>query len=397
MTLRYYKLPAHPGEMSDGDLRHILGGLGDSEAIRSLLIAEAEAIRAGAERETRTLRNLWYSLIKPALSRAGLLHLKTSGGKDKRWDKNLSERLAELVRAGYTTYEEMQIVDGSRSRRLAARVVQQQAIVPLVGAHYPWLILFTEKDTIWGEVRALASLYGTSAISGSGEPSLACTENMVKSILDHQAYPPGNSIVLLELTDYDPWGYKIADAQEAQIQDILNTMDGSTVPLAVIRLGLRPDQLTDRDKDANAYEPPGGKMFDQWYAETGGVDGQPLGLELDALPMATVRDMFAEGIERFVDLSTRHDDLRDAYIDLIAYELLKPDLDVKLRAMRQAAVDSGLAREIVDTSIPGDLLRRAAHQGMDSLLPVADGWDLFGLRAELRDAMAATLNDGAAA
>ena len=41
---------------------------------------------------------------------------------------------------------------------------------------------FTEKDTIWEEVAAVASLYGVSAISGGGFPSCACTENMVKAI-----------------------------------------------------------------------------------------------------------------------------------------------------------------------------------------------------------------------
>ena len=58
----------------------------------------------------------------------------------------------------------------------------------LVGGHYPWLILFTEKDTIWGELESLASLYGVSAISGGGQPSAACTADIVRLILASEAY-----------------------------------------------------------------------------------------------------------------------------------------------------------------------------------------------------------------
>ena len=44
------------------------------------------AILAGAEREERTMRNVWYDYIKPILSRSGLLEKRTCNGKETDWD-----------------------------------------------------------------------------------------------------------------------------------------------------------------------------------------------------------------------------------------------------------------------------------------------------------------------
>ena len=75
------RLETYPLDMTDGQLRAALGGLPDSELMRSLIMAEVAAIRGGAERETRTMRGLWYDFVKPVLSRAGRLGDKTRGGQ----------------------------------------------------------------------------------------------------------------------------------------------------------------------------------------------------------------------------------------------------------------------------------------------------------------------------
>ena len=109
------------------------------------------------------MRSLWYSLIKPALARGGFLEGHTKNGTPIPWDSKLSVYLAELVRMGETTYAEMRIFDGSRQRQ-PAMVITQGVIdgAQLVGAHSPWVILFTEKDTIWPVVARLASRRGAA-------------------------------------------------------------------------------------------------------------------------------------------------------------------------------------------------------------------------------------------
>jgi hypothetical protein len=329
------------------------------------------------------MRNLWYDYVKPVLSRAGRLNDATRTGKDVDWDGALSKYLAEMVREGVTTYAELGIVDGSRQRQPATTITQQIAGVTLVGAHFPRLILFTEKDTIWGEVEALASLYGVSAISGKGQPSAACTENTLETILARAAQR-GQPVILLSLTDYDPAGYGIAESQYRQLEEAAR----GRCEVYHRRLGLDPEQLTAEERAKNAYTPKADGLA-EWYARTGGVDGRPLGLELDALPLDDLRAMFAIGIEEYVDLWRREEDLRRAFVDLLAWDLLRPELAARLDLARAAIWGNGLGARINQTQLPADLLRQAAVMGLDAIDPREglDGQPLFDCVGEVREAM----------
>jgi hypothetical protein len=324
----------------------------------------------------------------------GILDKKTDGGNPVDWPGKLSDYTGDLVKDGVTTYKELRIIDGSRQRRTAATVTQTVAAVDLVGAHYPWLIIFTEKDTMWGAVRDLARLYGVTAISGSGQPSLACTENVLRAIWKHSEYCPGQPIGLLSFTDYDPHGYDIAEAQADQLEAIA----GGRCPVYHRRLGLEPDQLSPELREKNIYKPPGGSKFRKWYRQTGGVDGQPFGLELDALPLSRVRRMFADGIEEWIDTSNRQADLPTALLDLLAWEVLRSGLqiDAKLGAMKEAVKSSDVWPEIVGADIPPDLFKRAAVTGWDSIDPTTtevDGRPLYGCKDRVRQAMQQALED----
>ena len=382
----------YPLEMTNAELRATFGHMPMSGVMRAILLAEVEAIRNGKEQETRTMRNLWYDVVKPVLSRAGILNKKTRGGKDVPWSDKLSIYLAEMVREGKTTYEELLIVDGSRQRQVSVAITRTVANVQLVGAHFPWVILFSEKDTIWGEIQTIAELYGVSAISGGGEPSNACTENTVREIVRSAAYrrEQPEKIMILALTDYDPAGYNIAQAQFNQVSEAANGLDSAALlrlqTVTHTRLGILSEQLTPEERQAKAYEPKDDGL-DKWFAQTGGVDGQPLGLELDALPLSRLRRMFAEGIEQRVDMGKRREDLRSAFVELIAADLLAPDYEAKRRAMLGAVRSNGLWRAIENTPIPEDLFLQAALEGQNCIDPVSDT-DLFdGHKAAVKEAM----------
>lgn len=380
-TADILQVQTNPLDMTDGELRATFGDMRDSELMRALIMAEVWQIRDGAERERRTMRNFWYDHIKPVLSRAGRLGDKTSGGRDIDWPGKLSKYLVELVRAGETTYHELRIVDGSRQRSPAHDMTIRVASVRIVGGHYPWLILFTEKDTIWQEIESLASLYGTSAISGGGQPAAACTADVVRYILRSEAYD-GRPLVLLSLTDYDPAGYSIADSQFAQLQE------AAAIERREVRherLGLTPAQLTQSERDAKAYIPKDAGL-DAWYEQTGGVDGRRLGLELDALPISRLRAMFAEGIERHVDLSLRKADLREAFVELLAWEIVRPYMRERVANMIAQVKTNGLWERIQQSEIPAGLFARAAALGMNSINPltVHGGEPLFDCADEIR-------------
>jgi len=363
--------------MTNAELQAAFGKKPMAGVMRAILLAEVEAIRSGKEQESRTMRNLWYDAVKPVLSRAGILNKKTRGGKDVGWDAKLSDYLAELVREGKTTYEELRIIDGSRQRQVSVAITKTVTDVQLVGAHFPWVILFSEKDTIWGEIQTIAELYGVSAISGGGQPSNACTENTVRAIVRSSAFrrEQPEKIMILALTDYDPAGYTIEQAQFNQVLEVARAMDPVELlrlhTIERTRLGILPEQLTPDERRAKAYEPKD-KGLEEWFRETGGVDGQPLGLELDALPLSRLRRMFAEGIEARVDMGKRREDLRSAFVELVAAELLAPEYETKRQAMLAAVRSDGLWQAIENTPIPDGLFLQAALEGRNCIDPVSD-------------------------
>jgi len=375
MVLKFVQVQSPIDEMTTQEIKTWLDGLADSEIVRSILMAEIQEVRTGAPREERTLRGLWYDLVKPVLSRAGILNQKTSGGKPVPWDRKLSEYLAELIRAGEASYEELRIIDGSRQRQAARNLSATVANVQMVGGHYPWLILFTEKDTIWTRVQSLADLYGVSAISGSGQPSFACSENMVREIIRSDAFQNAQpeEITVISLTDYDPAGYEISEAQFQQVLDVVRALPagelGSLKTVNHDRIGVEPYQLTREELEQKSYEPKD-KGLRKWYSETGGINGHPLGLELDALPLSRLRRMFAEAIEARIDIAPRKQDLQEAFIELLAWDLVMPEVNKRIETMIDAVKSNGLWSAIQETKIPSDLFLQAAMGGDPWIAPV---------------------------
>ena len=185
----------------------------------------------------------------------------------------------------------------------------------------------------------------------------------------------------MSLTDYDPAGYSIARSFFAQVQESLR---GLGIEAYHKRLGLEPWQLTQEELAQNVYEPKETGL-EEWLEETGGVNGQPLGLELDALPIDRLRLMFAEGIEGEIDLWQRKQDLTRAAVDLIACELLLPAFEARRRGLLAAAERAGLMAHLEDTGLPDNLFQQAALSGMDSINPVElELFDIQHIRNLLR-------------
>ena len=365
--LTHRPLPTNLFSLPDQEVKRQLSGLQYTEVIRSLILYEVNAIRAGEVREVRTLRGLWYKLIKPIVSRSGRLNELGKNNKPVEWARYLSDYLNELVDAGITSYEELAIIDGSRERRPAAQVDAQLVDVTMIGGHYPWVILFTEKDTIWPIVENIASLYGVSAISGKGKPSNACSENITRAIINSEAFKAAQpeALILLSLTDYDPSGYIIASAQLDQLTAAARNYGGELGKLRQVihkRIGITPDQLTPAELSANSYEPKEAGLT-EWLKETGGIYGQPLGLELDSLETSRIRAMYASAIEAEIDLTNRYDDLRAAFIDLMACNALLPEFNRRRAELIDQARKSPIYTDIKGAALSEDLFYNAAIAG----------------------------------
>jgi hypothetical protein len=366
--------------------------------VRSLLMYEVERVRQSDEPiEPRTLRSLWYTLIKPALEKLGALEpeyytpdrvrqLKDAGNIPD-WDGLTSKYLAELVKLGVTTYEELNIIDGSRPRRAPAEQSLSVKSVGTVGVHYPNILLFTEKDTIYSVVEAIAALYGVGVLSGSGQPALAATENLIKDMVRHPNFATGGKVYILILTDYDQHGYSIARSAVKQVRLIAGTLP-EVDRVEPIRIGLLPDQLTPEERQRNSYSPTR-QGFESWFKETGGVDGQRLGLELDALPISRVRQLFITGLQQFIDSEKPyHKDLAKAFIDLLVWDVVKPGLEQLQDRLKQAIDADSLVDQL---QCPDDIMAQFALAGFSHIDPLEYDQHVFkaadGLRAQLLDAL----------
>lgn len=385
---KFIKVDGDPIRLSNDKLLELFGNREFNIIIRSLLVTELRR----CEREDvpiRTLRNVWYKQIKPILSRIGYLdparYPLDAEGRPKIPDfpRKLSAIMASMVKEGICSYHDMSIIDGSRQRRPGKEVIAPLYNVSLVGVHRPEIILFTEKDTVWPIVQNLASIYGISAISGGGQPSLSCTEDMVRKIsdsIDENNLDPDllENICLLTLTDYDPAGYIISNAQYTQLCTILYEHMGIENLPTLQRVGLFPDQLSAEDRAANAYQ-PAWRGLEEWFMETGGVDGEPLGLELDALSLREFRSLFISGIQNEIDNEEAyHDELRKSFIEKLAWEAAEDEVQKLLDVYRDKL---GGVELICDD----DTIETFALSGFGSIDPVDYDDHVFNAINEAKD------------
>lgn len=248
-----------------------------SELMRSLIMNEKEF---GTCTYDRTLRSLWYSFIKPTLDRLGQLtdnDEKTIDG----WDSNLSRYLSELVKDGKLTYADLHILDESRSRD----VKPYYSFSPCRN-----IVIAVEKDTVYKFVQDIGNLLGCSCYSGKGFSSLGAMESLIRDVRNHSDKPP-DVIRILILSDYDPAGLEIAGTIEDQARIMVKAL-GMECDVICERIGIVPDQLTEEELKNNWYSPKGD--MEKWLKETGGINGQPKGLELDALSPDRIREIFAK-------------------------------------------------------------------------------------------------------
>jgi hypothetical protein len=132
-----------------------------------------------------------------------------------------------------------------------------------------------------------------------------------------------DTIYILTMTDYDPAGYYIADALSTQVRDILVALNVEDVEVEIRRIGITPDQLSPAMVKANKYSPKPANL-EKWFAMTGGIDGEPKGLELDALEPDQIREIFVTHLMDYIDPEEYKGFIKRAYIREVALQTMAP-------------------------------------------------------------------------
>ncbi len=270
--------------------------------------------------ETRTLRGVWYSAVKPTLDKLGLLEEKDQEEDElRRWDAVLSNYVCDLLRRGELKFSDLGIHDISRQKsnphesyyNVSGRAFSYKGSV----TPYPNILIATEKDTVYSIISSIAEMYGCSSISCKGQNSLGAMEAIVSGMFKkpYNNYPEFATIYILTMTDYDPAGYYIAEALEKQVRDILYALNKPHIRVETHRIGITPDQLTEEQVMQNMYTPKKANM-DKWMERTGGINGMEKGLELDAFSSQQIREIFVKNLKEFINEDLYKTFIKESYI-----------------------------------------------------------------------------------
>lgn len=322
MAKKYLDLGRPVKDYTTAEIRQIAGGLNIAELLRTIILNEKKFLTIDYD---RSLRGFWYSTVKPTLDKLGKLEEKDSTEEGlTKWDGELSRNMADLVRLGAVSYQDLRIVDTSRQRDTPSslyRTVDPQTYgYQVTAAPYPNIIISTEKDTVYGIIADIANFFGCSAISGKGQNSLAAMEDLLRQ-MEETAENPDAPIYILTMTDYDPAGYYIANTFYNQVQDLRAGL-GIKRQVRIKRIGIFPSQLTADEVTQNWYTPKPANL-DKWLEETGGINGKAKGLELDALEPSRIRKIFIENLRPYIDQEQYSAFIKRSYLQKMLLDAMR--------------------------------------------------------------------------
>lgn len=155
-----------------------------------------------------------------------------------------------------------------------------------IGAQRPEVVLVAEKESLAERAFALAAEFGISCIVLSGQPSLLATEFFAWAI----GLP---EVILLAYTDYDPGGWIVARSFAAQLARYDIRLQRP------VEFLVRAELFTPEERELLAIplstgSPSWEEKARDWMAECGGVDGKPLAIHADHLPVERLRKRLVE-------------------------------------------------------------------------------------------------------
>jgi hypothetical protein len=239
-----------------------------TRVIKNLIWQAYTAIRDGRRAPIAgNLRSFWYPDIKPVLSRLGV------PVEGRRAIELVYDAFVELVtRHHLFHYRDLGFLDEGAQTRA-------------VGQTNGTVILFAEKDGRFALVRDLAQAFDATALALGGYPSSLATEYLVHALQHAGVLGERPALQLFSVVDYDPSGYWIAREFAAQLQ-AFGVQEVTLHPL------IRPERLTTEQVALGRYTLPTDSKTTNWVRETGGIDGEPYGLEADAFAPDVLRAAF---------------------------------------------------------------------------------------------------------
>jgi len=254
-----------------------------AKLIRNIIWQAFTRIRDGKrEKIGSNIRGFWYTDVKPVLSRLGK---ETQG---RRYTERLYDYLLEMV----TQHRLFNYADFG--------FIDETAGMKYIGQSNVHVILFAEKDGLFPIVRAIAEKYDCVGLSTGGYPSILSAEYLVRGISRYTHLR--HHFDTLSIVDYDPNGY-IIEREFCQQVSLFDMKDMRLWPI------IRPDHLTSEQIELCKYSLTDTKKTETWMEETGGIGGEPYGIEANAFTPKQIEEIFLSCVgERLRPVEERKED-----------------------------------------------------------------------------------------
>lgn len=213
------------------------------------------------------LRSFFYTHIKPVMARIpGALE----GARDP-YDTMLDAFVELVEEYGLVSYVELDLDDENYHHRK-------------IGDRYPHLIVFAEKVGFFRFLERLHRDLGVTVAALGGTPSVLSSEYLVRDLAEKTDL--AGSFVALSITDWDPSGSQIAQAQLRQLRSFgIETIQHEAL--------VHPKHYTADEIELFRFPLPRRQKTKNrnWLEETGGIEGKLFGLESDSMPRQRLRDL----------------------------------------------------------------------------------------------------------
>ncbi len=238
------------------------------------------------------IRTFWY-LLKPTLAKV----VTIQGQKQYAIMLDVFQRMA--VRHKLFKFRDFDFTD------------EGQQFYQL-GDRHPNIILVSEKTGHYKRLQALQQELGFTLIALGGMPSILTSEYFSNSLSKTlQAHKARANIHILSITDYNPSGAIILKAFTSQLahEGIKHL---ASVQNLLVPSHFSPEELQAVTEPLPLKTKADKTKAERWLAAGGGVDGQPLGIESEALILnaphfrQVLQDAFQQVVSGSVSRTSRH-------------------------------------------------------------------------------------------
>jgi len=222
------------------------------------------------------LRSFFYTHIKPVMARI-------PGALESSRDPydTMLDAFVELVEEyGLISYTELDLDDENYHHRK-------------IGEQFPHLIVFAEKVGFFRFLERLHRDLGVTVAALGGTPSVLSSEYLVRALAEKTEL--SKPFVVFSITDWDPSGHQIAEAQIRQLHSFgVETIEHEAL--------IHPRHYTADEIELFRFPLPRRQKTKNrnWLEETGGIEGELFGLESDSMPRQRLRELIEEELGPYI-------------------------------------------------------------------------------------------------